>query len=57
MLSVNQLRKIDPSLKEMTDREIEILREDFYTMAQIAFDFWLEQKGGSKNPVWLSPKQ
>lgn len=56
MLSLQQLRKLDPSLAKLADDEVEALREDFYTMAQIAFDVWWEQKGGSNNPVGLSPK-
>lgn len=54
MLSLEQLRKVDPDLEAMSDEELMELRAGLYETAQIAFEAWHAEKGGSKVPVWSS---
>lgn len=49
-IDVPKLRKIDPSLSELTDRQLTELIDCFYDLAEFAFDLWWKTKG-SKNPV------
>lgn len=51
LLSLSQLREIDPSLRLVSDEDLEIVRSSLYEMAQLAFDVWNEGNGGSKYPV------
>ena len=52
MLSIEALRKIDPSNTiNLTDKEIEDIRQSFYDFGQLIFEDWKEVKFGSKNPV------
>lgn len=51
MLSTKQMIKIDPSLAELSEEELEKLRADTYGIVELAFEVWLHQKNGSKNPV------
>jgi hypothetical protein len=56
MLSLEEIRKIEPELAAMSDSDLELLRADLYETAQISFDLWREEKTDSKNPVWSFPK-
>ena len=51
VLSIEKLKKYDPTLEELPDEEIIKLREQFYNLGQLIFDDWLESKGGSKYPT------
>ena len=51
MISLNTIRKIDPEVINLTDDEIEKIRQSFYDFGQLMFDDWYEQKFGSKNPI------
>ena len=52
MLSLNSLKKIDPlNTTNLTDEELESIRQSFYDFGQLMFDDWHEQKFGSKSPV------
>jgi hypothetical protein len=51
MLSIAQLRKIDPALAHLSDEEIEEIRDTFYDLGQLIFDDWLENGPVSKYPV------
>lgn len=53
MLSLEQIRKIDPALADIPDAELEQIRDAYYAAAQLAFDVRAERKSGSKNPVRL----
>jgi hypothetical protein len=55
LLSIEQLRRADPALQSLSDEKVEALRDALYDTAQIAFEAWWEEKGGSNNPVGLSP--
>ena len=50
MLSVEQLRKIDPELKHLSDDEVLQVCNTFYALGQIMYEDWEAQRGGSKNP-------
>ncbi len=54
MLSIEELKKIDPSLKELSDEEVAIVRARLYEMVQLSFDSWWEDKNGSKRHTGLS---
>jgi hypothetical protein len=51
MLTPAQMRKIDPELAKLSDAELEGIRATLYEMADLAFDVWWQEKGGSKSPV------
>lgn len=55
MLSLEQCRKIDPELKNLSDEELLEVRDLLYQMGQLAFDNWAKEKWGSKSPEWLLP--
>ena len=57
MLSIEQLKRIEPELTKLSEEELSELRETLYRMAQFAFDVWWHRKSGSKNPVGLFPSQ
>jgi hypothetical protein len=51
MLSLTQLRKIDPALAHLSDDEIIEVRDSLYDLGGLVFDDWLENGEGSKYPV------
>jgi len=51
VISLEDLRKIDPELNDLTDEELEQIRAELYQLGQLAFDVWWLEKDGSKNPV------
>lgn len=51
MLSLEECRKIDPTLNELTDEQVREIRDALYEFGQLAIDLWLDAKGGSKNPL------
>ncbi len=51
MLSIESLKKIDPEISNLSDDEIEKIRQSFYEFGQLIFDDWHEQKFGSKSPI------
>lgn len=50
-ISLARLRKIDPEVISLTDKELEAVRESFYELGNLIFEDWCEQKFGSKHPV------
>lgn len=53
MLSLEELRKLEPALKTMNDDEVYEVRAKLYALAYLAFDVWQKQqqeKSVSKNP-------
>lgn len=51
MLSIEQCRKIDPELKDLSDEEVfEVLR-DFYGLSQLAFEKWQKERFQKSNEV------
>ncbi len=57
MISIEQSKKIDPSLKDFSDEEIMEICTALYELGQIAFYTWYREKTDSKNPVWLFPNE
>lgn len=51
MKSVQNYRKIDPSTVNLSDEELVQLCDDYREIIQLAFESWIEQKSGSKNPI------
>lgn len=51
VLSIEQLRKIDPMLSHLSDDKLLEIRNSFYDLGQLIFDDWLENGAGSKSPV------
>ena len=51
MISLDELRKIEPSLEKLSDKELTIIRNLLYAQGQLAFECWLEKQSGSKNPI------
>lgn len=53
MLSIEQLRRIDPDLTDLTDEELLNICDQCYALGQLIFDSWLEarQENGSKYHV------
>ncbi len=49
MLSLRELRAIDPSLSKLTNVELREVRLKLYTLAELALDSY----AGSKNPVGI----
>ena len=54
MLSVQQLQKIDPTFKALTEEAALAVRDELYRMATLAFDAWKNERD-SKNPLWSQP--
>lgn len=55
MLTLDQIRKLDPSLADVPDEELLMIRDGLYGVANIALDAW-QEKGGSKIPSGHLPK-
>lgn len=55
MISLEKLRIIDPGLVNVSDEELSSVRDELYGMAQLAFENYWAEKGGSNNPVGLFP--
>jgi hypothetical protein len=51
MLTLEELRQIDPKLKELSDKELIKVRAALYKLGQIIFDDWLSENYGSKYPI------
>lgn len=48
MLSIEQLRKIDPTLSDHTDEELERVRAKLYEIGQFAFEQWIKARNKPK---------
>lgn len=53
MISLDQIRSLEPKLKDSSDEEVSIIREKLYELAQLTFDSWVDENG-SKIPVGLN---
>ncbi len=51
MISIEELRKIDPRFCEVTDEELIKIRHSLYILGQLALESFIESKTGSKNPL------
>ncbi len=50
MISLNQIRQLEPKLKDASDEEVALVREQLYGLANLAFEDYVS---GSKIPVGL----
>lgn len=55
MISIQTILKIDPSLINISVKDLEILKTDMYEIAQLAFEVYWSKKHGSKYPVGSFP--
>ena len=53
MISIEQCRKIDPRLNNLSDEEVIQVREELYQGAILALESWAKENSGSKNLEWL----
>lgn len=49
MLSIEECKKIDPSLADLTDDELRAVRNDLYVLGELALDSYIE-KTRKQNP-------
>jgi hypothetical protein len=42
MLTINELKLIDPSLQDLSDEEITDIRARLYALAELALDCWAD---------------
>lgn len=55
MLSLDECRKLCPSLEALPDAEVAKVRDTIYAMGQLALEDWERKNGGSKNLNWFLP--
>lgn len=48
MLSLEKIREIEPDLKDMPDDKLEDLRNQLYTLAELALDTYFDDKKEEK---------
>lgn len=53
MISLDKMKELDPTLKDMSDESLDFMRREYYAVVEMAFELWWEEKKSSKNPVWL----
>lgn len=51
MLTLEQCRKVDSTLDDLTDKELEVVRNALYNLGSLAFERWVADMGGSNIPV------
>jgi len=53
MLSVQQLKILEPQLQNLSDKEVEKARLLYYQVIELAFDKFISQKNVSKSQLRL----
>lgn len=51
MISLNDLRKIDPRLAKIPDKELIKIRASLYSLGQLALEAFMKKKTGAKYPI------
>ena len=51
MLTLEECRRIDPSVKNLTNEELTKLRSELYALIDILFDHWLNQERLANQPL------
>ncbi len=51
MISIEKLREAEPAFNNITDEEVERIRELLYKFAKLALEIYIENREGSKNPL------
>lgn len=54
MISLEQLKRIDPKIRDLSDEQIELVRAKLYILGQLMFDEWIKTKAVPNHPVGLS---
>ena len=53
MITPARIRKIDPSLADLSDEELKEVVQKLYELGQLVFEQWLTDGFGSKRPLGL----
>lgn len=54
MITIERCRALLSTEIELSDEEVECLRDTLYNTAKLAFDvYWFDSNSGSKNPLGL----
>ncbi len=53
MITIEELKKLEPELADKSDKEVTVIRNLLYQAANLALENFFEDKSGSKNPVGL----
>lgn len=56
MISLEEMRGLEPALKNAPDKDVEVIRNLLYAHAQLALECFIEEKNGSKMSS-LVPRQ
>jgi hypothetical protein len=51
MISLEELREIEPGFKGMSDKEMEEIRDLLYAQGQLIFDCWMEDEAIAKKKL------
>lgn len=51
MISLEELRKIDPDLENISDEELIKIRHSLYSLGKLSLETFIEKKTGSKYPI------
>lgn len=51
MISLEELRKTDSRLEDISDEELIKVRHSLYSLGQLALETFMESKTGSKYPI------
>ena len=51
MISLEELKRIEPALENKSDEELTVIRNLLYGQAQLAIECFIEDKCGSNNPL------
>ena len=47
-ISLEEIRKLEPALERIPDKELEKIRQQLYDLGQLALECFIERKVGSK---------
>ncbi len=50
MISLDKCKRIDPTLKKLSDQELESIRASLYGFAELAIEDFIEKNDVSNNP-------
>ena len=52
MISLDRIRELEPSLKNASEEDVAMIREQLYGLGQLLYETWQEEHG-SKIPLGL----
>jgi hypothetical protein len=56
MISLEEIKRIDPKLSKYSDEELEKIRALLYSLGQLAFESWLDMSVSKKSPKGIAKK-